>query len=74
MSPSDLLFAYVATLLLGVSLLGYYSRLQRQRFEPPRRDDRVFRCDSCRYVYTDDPQVERSRCPSCGEMNSHFTF
>ena len=76
MNPTlaEQLFLYVATMLAVVTVLGLYSQLRRRRFEPPRSDDNVFRCESCRYVYTDDPHVERSRCPSCGEMNSQFNF
>ena len=74
LSLSEQLFCHMATVLAGLTLLGLHSKLRRRRFEPPRSDDKVFRCKSCRYVYTDDPQVERSRCPSCGEMNSQFNF
>ncbi len=74
LTPSELLFGYVASALAALVLTGLYYELRRRRFEPPRTDDNVFRCDSCEYVYTDDSHVERSRCPNCGAMNRRFTF
>lgn len=72
---SDLLIlAYVAVLLLGISVLGVYSELQRRRFRPTHAQDRIFRCDKCGHVYTDDPDVERSRCAQCGQLNESVTF
>ncbi len=71
---SEILFWYVALLLTGIGLVGLYSEFRRRRFEPPRSDDNVFRCGGCAYVYTDDPNVERSRCPNCSEMNAKFNF
>ena len=37
-------------------------------------EDKVFRCEECSYVYTDDPDVDRSRCPQCGRVNETFKF
>jgi DNA-directed RNA polymerase subunit RPC12/RpoP len=37
-------------------------------------DDRVFRCVKCAYVYTDDPDVDRSRCQQCGTLNEAIKF
>lgn len=71
---SELLFFYVALLLSGLTFVGLYSEIRRRRFDPPRSDDNVFRCDNCGYVYTDDPNVERSRCPHCSAMNTKFNF
>ncbi len=71
---SELLFFYVASLLAGLTVVSLYSEFRRRRFEPPRSDDNVFRCDQCAYVYTDDPNVERSRCPHCSAMNAKFNF
>ena len=58
--------------LLGVFALLYEFR--RKRFEPEPTEDRVFRCQDCAYVYTDDHDVDRSRCPECGLFNSPFVF
>lgn len=74
MNSSELLFWYVASLLVGLAWLALYSEFRQRRFEPPRSDDNVFRCEGCAYVYTDDPSVERSRCPHCGAMNAKFNF
>ena len=66
------LWLAVVTGVLGVmvALYGY----RRKRFEPEPTEDRVFRCDGCAYVYTDDHDVDRSRCPECGLFNSPFVF
>ncbi len=66
-----LCFAMV-TGVLGLFVLLYEFR--HKRFEPEPTEDRVFRCDDCGYVYTDDPDVDRSRCPECGLFNSPFVF
>ena len=71
---SELLFCYVAVLLTGLAFVGLYSEFRRRRFEPTRSDDNVFRCENCAYVYTDDPNVVRSRCPHCTAMNAKFNF
>ncbi len=74
LSLDDLLFCYVASSLACLSLIGLCSEVRRRRFEPPRSNDNVFRCKNCAYVYTDDSDVERSRCPHCSVMNNKFNF
>ena len=66
-----LCFVFVIS-LLGAFVLLYEFR--RKRFEPEPTEDRVFRCQDCAYVYTDDHDVDRSRCPECGLFNSPFVF
>ena len=66
-----LCFVFVIS-LLGAFVLLYEFR--RKRFEPELTEDRVFRCQDCAYVYTDDHDVDRSRCPECGLFNSPFVF
>jgi rubrerythrin len=73
--PTDLLiFAYVAGLLGVLSLLSLYFEQRRRRFDPVRTQDRVFRCHKCGFVYTDDADVDRSRCPQCGKPNEAIEF
>ena len=74
MFPGQLIFLCFAVVisLLGVFVLLYEFR--RKRFEPEPTEDHVFRCEECAYVYTDDPDVDRSRCPECGLFNSPFVF
>ena len=74
MFPGQLIFLCFAVVisLLGVLVLLYEFR--RKRFEPEPTEDRVFRCEACAYVYTDDHDVDRSRCPECGLFNSPFVF
>ena len=74
MSIPDLILTYVVVLLAGVTGVGIYSELRRRRFEPTASEDRIFRCGRCGYVYTDDPDVERSRCSQCGQMNEAIEF
>lgn len=74
MSPDTLIGAYVATFLVALSALVFYSELRRRRFEPEPSEDHIFRCGKCAFVYTDDPDVDRSRCPQCGCMNEMITF
>ncbi len=74
MNESSLIFAYVAGTLGALSLIGLWYEQRRKRFEPEPTEDHIFRCEKCAFVYTDDPDVERSRCPQCGTMNEEFKF
>ena len=74
MSPDALIFAYVTGLLAALSALAVYTEARRRRFQPTRKEDRIFRCQKCGSVYTDDPDVDRSRCAQCGRMNEAIEF
>ena len=74
MSIADLILTYVVVLLAALAGLGIYSEFRRRRFQPTPSEDRIFRCDRCGYVYTDDPDVDRSRCSQCGQMNKAIEF
>lgn len=74
MSTEALLFGYVFLLLAGLCLLAVYSERRQRRFGPRPTDDRIFRCDRCGFVYTDDPDVDRSRCQQCGTLNEAIRF
>ena len=74
MSIANLILAYVVVLLAGITCVGIYSELRRRRFEPSPSEDHIFRCRRCGYVYTDDPDVDRSRCTQCGQMNKAIVF
>ena len=74
MSIPNLILTYVIVLLAGLTSVGIYSELRRRRFEPTPSEDHIFRCGRCGYVYTDDPDVERSRCAQCGAMNEPIRF
>jgi protein-arginine kinase activator protein McsA len=74
MSTSALILIYVAALLGALCGLGIYSEMRRRRFGPARSEDRVFRCTKCGFVYTDDADVDRSRCSQCGKMNDPIAF
>ena len=74
MSIADLIATYVLVLLAALAAVGVYTDLRRRRFEPAPTQDRIFRCGRCGYVYTDDPDVDRSRCAQCGQTNEAIQF
>ena len=74
MNASHLILAYLLAVMAGLLALALYAELRRRRFEPTPSQDRVFRCRRCEYVYTDDADVDRSRCAQCGQMNDPIQF
>ncbi|MDB6017323.1 MAG: hypothetical protein JWR19_1812 [Pedosphaera sp.] len=74
MSNEALILAYVVSLLAALSGLAIYSELRRRRFGPTATEDRIFRCQKCGLVYTDDADVDRSRCSQCGRLNDAIVF
>lgn len=74
MSISALMLFYVVLALGTLSVVGVFSELRRRRFGPAHPEDRVFRCKKCGNVYTDDADVERSRCTHCGKLNEPVVY
>ena len=74
MAVDHLILTYVVVMLSGLTIVAIYAELRRRRFEPTASEDRIFRCGRCGYVYTDDPDVDRSRCSQCGQMNEAIEF
>ncbi|MGH7975184.1 MAG: hypothetical protein ACREDS_08385 [Limisphaerales bacterium] len=74
MPASALIVIYVAALLGALIGLWIYSEMRRRRFGPSHSEDRIFRCKDCGCVYTDDPDVDRSRCSQCGKLNEPIVF
>ena len=74
MSLPNLILTYVLSQLTGLAGAALYSEMRRRRFEPTPTRDRVFRCQRCGYVYTDDPDVDRSHCSQCGQTNQAIQF
>ena len=74
MSIPTLIFGYVTLLLGGLVALTIYTEMRRRRFRPSATEDRIFRCENCGLVYTDDPDVDRSRCSQCGKSNEAIQF
>ncbi|HVM48023.1 MAG TPA: hypothetical protein VMU04_08345 [Candidatus Acidoferrum sp.] len=70
----ELILTYTVVLLAGIGALAIYTELRRRRFQPTATEDHIFRCQRCGYVYTDDPDVDRSRCSQCGRMNKAIEF
>jgi rubrerythrin len=73
-SIKHLIIAYVALTLGTICIVGIFSELRRRRFGSAHPEDRVFRCTKCGYVYTDDADVDRSRCSQCGKLNEPIVF
>ena len=74
MSTDALILGYVILLLAGISVVAIYSELRSRRFGPTPSADHVFRCERCGFVYTDDLDVDLSRCSQCGTMNEAIEF
>ena len=74
MSIPALIFGYVVLLLGALAGLTIYSEMRRRRFHPTASEDKIFRCQGCGYVYTDDADVDRSRCSQCGKLNGAIEF
>lgn len=74
MSNEALIFWYVTGTLGLLSVIGIFYELRLKRFEPMPSEDNIFRCENCAFVYTDDADVDRSRCPQCGKVNAVFNF
>jgi rubrerythrin len=74
MSFSRLILAYLLLLLGALAVVAVYTEFRKRRFKTTHNNDRIFRCGRCGYVYTDDPDVDRSRCSQCGAMNEAIKF
>jgi predicted RNA-binding Zn-ribbon protein involved in translation (DUF1610 family) len=74
MPPSQVIFWLMLALLLGWAVVAWFSRRRHVKFNPAASNDKVFSCDSCGNVYTDDPDEERSLCPECGTVNRSVQF
>ena len=74
MALHHLILSYVVVLLAGVAGAAVYSEMRRRSFEPSSKADSIFRCRRCGYVYTDDHDVDRSRCSQCGQTNEAIRF
>ena len=74
MQPGTIIFLCFAFAAGVLAVLVTMYEFRRKRFEPEPTEDRLFRCGDCRYVYTDDPDVDKSRCPECGRFNTPFVF
>jgi len=74
MSNHNLILLYLLSMLAALTGVAIYAELRRRRFEPTASADRIFRCRRCGYVYTDDADVDRSRCSQCGRMNEAIQF
>ncbi|HAB15732.1 MAG TPA: hypothetical protein DCE44_04700 [Verrucomicrobiales bacterium] len=74
MAPERLIALWTLGLLGGLGVVALRTELQRRRVESEVSEDRIFRCENCSLVYTDDSDVDRSRCPSCGRTNVPFEF
>lgn len=69
-----MILGYVVLLLGAMAALAVLAERRRRRFEPQPTEDTIFRCGKCAFVYTDDQDVEVSRCPQCGATNEAVEF
>jgi hypothetical protein len=74
MTVSLLILAYVSLMLAALAGVVVYTEFRQRRFKPTPSPDRIFRCQKCGYVYTDDADVDRSRCTQCGKLNEPIAF
>jgi hypothetical protein len=74
MTTAKILIAYLFVLLGALIAAVIYTELRQRRFKPTPSQDRIFRCTKCGSVYTDDPDVDRSRCVQCGQLNEAIEF
>ena len=74
MPVSKLIFGYLVVLLGALCTAVIYSEFRQRRFKPSQSQDRIFRCTKCGSVYTDDPDVDRSRCVQCGQLNEAIEY
>lgn len=73
--PADALIEiYVFAVLAALAAVAVYSERRARSFKPTPTEDQVFRCKKCGFVYTDDADVDRSRCPQCGRQNEAIQF
>ncbi len=73
-SIHTLVFGYVLLALGALGALMFADWRRRKRFEPEPTEDHIFRCKRCGSVYTDDPDVDVSRCAQCGTANEPVEF
>jgi len=69
-----LIWTYLVVVLGGLIGAAIYTEFRQRRFKPAASEDRIFRCQKCGFVYTDDPDVDRSRCSQCGKINDAIQF
>jgi rubrerythrin len=74
MSLEALIFWYVIVMLGGLGTAAVIHEYRRRGFESGAPKDHIFRCEQCGSVYTDDSDVDRSRCPQCGKTNEPAKF
>jgi rubrerythrin len=74
MNINSIVFDYVLFFLGALCCIGIYYERRQQRFGPSASADHIFRCEKCGFVYTDDADVDRSRCSQCGALNEAIKF
>ncbi|MBM3900838.1 MAG: hypothetical protein FJ379_01890 [Verrucomicrobia bacterium] len=73
-SPENLILGWTLGVLGTLTVLALWDERVRRRVGADISEDRIFRCAQCSLVYTDDPEVDRSRCPGCGRTNIPVEF
>lgn len=74
MTIPHLILTYLLVVSSALAGVAIYTEFRQRRFKPSATEDRIFRCSKCGCVYTDDPDVDRSRCSQCGQLNEAIEF
>ena len=74
MKLESILFDVVAGLLGAMAWLAWRFDRQHRQFRTGGSADHLFRCRQCGFLYTDDADVDLSRCPQCRTMNEEVEF
>jgi hypothetical protein len=74
MTPDQLIWLYLLAALAGLGGVAALDAIRRRRIDPESTPDHIYRCSRCAMVYTDDADVDLSRCPQCGEMNGPMRY
>ena len=74
MSIPTLIVIYVALLLGALCGWGFIPKCAAAASARRTRKTGFFAAQNCGYVYTDDADVDRSRCSQCGKLNEPIVF
>jgi len=74
MTPDQIIWLYFLLALAGLGGVSALHAIRKKRFDPESTSDHIYRCARCAMVYTDDVDVDLSRCPQCSEMNEPMRF
>ena len=74
MALEVILLTYLLFTMGSITAVALYTTVRYKKFEPTSSLYQIFKCEKCNFVYTDDADVDRSRCPQCGLINEAIHF